>query len=225
MTRKISFLLVFAAVAACSDDSPTINALPRTPSDPNQSKFSEISVSLDVSGDPSSGLAEYTVFVDGIASAKIKPREEVKILLAYGFHTVALEHASLFPNVWWCTYRGAKTFSVVNDEGHSPRVTFGLDCPPLEGTGKTSLVFYEPGISDKSDLGVTLTRLNGSSFALYFIAKPEVENSVEAPPGIYRVSASNARCNMSYLNLELDLARAVVRADKSSNYSYSLECH
>lgn len=223
MINRISFSFVFAVVAACSSDSSTFTSpQPRNPTEPG---FPEINVSIDISGDPSTGLSEYTVFVDGNSMTKITPGGEANLNLGYGQHTFALEHASIFPNLWWCTYRSEKSYTVVNDAAHSPRVTFRLDCPALEGTGTTSLAFYEPNISSKVDVSVTLTRLNGAPFSYLFNAKPEVGNSVTVPPGLYRVSASSSACQMPYVTREFDLARVAVRRDINTSASYTLECH
>jgi hypothetical protein len=208
---------LWAAVAACSDTEPPSVTGP-VAHDP-----ANVTVSLNVTGDPSAGLSQYPIFVDGTQTTNLMPNDVVKLSMPPGLHEIGMHVQSLFPGQYWCLLKGASQFSLYLESAARESVQFNLDCPPLDGTGTLILDFTQTGPGERFEVAGALDRTNGPPITVSFVATPGVDKTLVIPPGLYKLRVSAGFCTMpitqQYLNPSL-----IVRTSGTSHYSYTMTC-
>lgn len=168
------------------------------------------SVGIDVIGDKSTAPSSLTLNVDGKPSAQVVPGEETLLTVEPGTHSFELAPPTAL-NEQWCSVIGERSFQAIAPARGLVRVTFTLDCPPIQGTGV--LQFTLTGNYYCCD--ILLTRLNGVSSIVRMRINPNRPIPIILASGLWQLSMSdNLFCTAPKTTLVL-----AVRSDNTSEHS------
>src|SRR5437763_667076 len=137
--KNLSKLLVALLISGC-----TSSDLPFAPGSTDQVGTPNMTILLNVSGDPSTGPEQYAILLDGTPFTYVEPNNERPFVIPSGDHILNPYYSvsGLFPS--WCTPTNEVTFTGAFKNGVTTHVIFTIDCPSLEGAGGLQLSVETP---------------------------------------------------------------------------------
>jgi hypothetical protein len=219
MLKHVTSLLAVIAIAACADDA-------NNPVTPYQTGPADLLVSLDVQGNPDTGLSKYSITVDHNVAASIAPNSSQHISVEPGTHTIELgEATAIFGTPLWCAVQSPVSFSIDVAQNAMIPAKFDLYCPPLEGSARLLLTFYGTGGTLVDNVPISLQRLNGEPVSINSNAAPATQLDITVPPGLYRLRfgpAGNCKASSGYALF--GWPALVIHPKEIVNKSFTLTC-
>jgi len=190
----------------------------------------DVIVTLNVSGDPSTGPSAYAASLDSLTWKNLIPGENRSVVPA-GAHTIALAGfgpSGVFAAEYqsWCAATGPNRFSGQIPANAITVVTFSVDCPPLVGNGELRLSYTVSGSNAATtEMQVNLLRLNGATLRSAVNVPSGKSIDVTLPVGLYRVSTNGSgSCSPSNTYVFLGMPVRAVREGTRTAVNFSLTC-
>ncbi len=219
--RYASTILLAVLISGCSDSHPFS---PGATDDPNK-PFRNLTILVDVSGDPSTGPQQFGTFVDGTLFSNVNPNNETRFAVSNGKHTIAL--APFLGLSGWCINTSPNSFTEGLSGDVITRIVFSIDCPALDGAGVLQLTVSAQGSTAQARVPLTLIRLNGSPVTRSISALANGVSVIDLPTGLYRVQLdATATCEPNYIlaAMELSSRTIAVRSGGQSSFALSYPC-
>ncbi len=183
--RNLSGLLVVVLISGCTSS----DAHPFAPGSTGEVGTPNLTILLNVTGDPQSGPEQYGIMLDGTHFTYVEPNNERPFVISNGTHVLNpySSVSGLFPS--WCTSTGEVTYTGVFRGDVKTHVIFSIDCPSLEGVGGLQLSVEPPANRTATQYNVTFTRLNGVTETRSVSVTSGSPIDIQLSAGYYRVRA------------------------------------
>jgi hypothetical protein len=199
--RKPSTLLVLAFVAIACSDNPYALA-PVDPAPPQ----AELAISVNVTGDPTTGPDSFNIVSNGSNWLAVPPNGVVRRPVSPGRYQLSLAPLSTFGPLGrpagpdWCAKLAPDAQSIVVEKGLLKAVAFGVDCPPLAGSGQLTVTVRVISAKIPALIPVTVRRMTRGPQYSRTIDVPANESlTVPLQVGVLQVApASGSGCTGVY---------------------------
>lgn len=192
----------------------------------------ELEVSVNVTGDPTTGPPLFSIALNGNFWRSVAPNQSVRRSVSPGSYELSLP-----PPPWsnrnvpsWCARVGTDRQSVSVMDGGIQRVTFAVTCPPLVGAGLITLTVQATGSAIPAEFPVIITRLtNGPKYSrtINVPANGSVESGV--PVGVHEIKVvPGPTCRIpsttSFYFVLYGLPKVVLRDGSVERFTLNVTC-
>ena len=201
MTKPSTSFMLTLLVIGCSDnpnEPPLETALPQ----------GELAIAVNVTGDPSTGPDSFNIVLNGSKWISVPPNGVVRRSVDTGRHQVSLGPLAtptlgLPVDPVWCAKLAPDAESVAVEKGLLQTVSFGVDCPPLAGSGQLVVTVRVSSAKIPAVIPVTVSRLTRGPQYSQTIEVPANESlTVPSAVGVLQVApASGSGCKGLYFSL------------------------
>lgn len=188
----------------------------------------ELDVSVNVTGDPTTGPSFFSIALNGNFWRYVAPNQFVGRSVSPGSYELSLPPWSSYYNPSWCAQIGTDRQSVSVMDGGVQRVTFAVNCPPLVGAGLIMLTVRATGTAIPIEFPVIITRLtHGPKYSrtINVPANGSVESGV--PVGVHEIAVvpgPTCRLTNSFYFVLYGLTKVVLRDGSTERLTLSVTC-
>lgn len=226
-----AFLWLVIGAIGCAE-GPTAGTGPNLPPANYQPPTGEVAVSVDVTGDPTTGPAEYEILVNNASAGKVAPGDILRLVMREGPVTVTLSGFgipvfSIFtPIPTWCYAVGSNKYAGTVVAQTTTQVAMQVNCPPLVGTGVISVTVATSGAAVSDEFLVTLSRMTpGPAVSRTQSIRANTLTDIPVPVGVYRLAVGpTSRCKLNTTLVVFGIPAKLVRDGSRVSSTLSMTC-